>query len=157
MLPRVKPHSLQTASPPLELAVATCLSQAFLLWGVTSLTSFSTSALGGLQDATLCAGIIRAKVSSFTHLWPTAPGREGRGIAGSCIFRGNTSWALFVERFHSPAVCSLIFLIDFHTSGQRNSGSWRVERRIPFLFERRIPFLSASVLGILVELHQPRA
>lgn len=40
MLPRVKPHSLQTASPPLELAVATCLSQAFLLWGVISLTSF---------------------------------------------------------------------------------------------------------------------
>ena len=67
------------------------------------------------------------KISSFMHSWP---GREGRDVAGTSIFRGNISWALCVEQFHSPGVCRLVFLIDFHTSSHRNLGWWRVERKI---------------------------
>ena len=67
---------------------------------------------------------------SYAFVANSARQREGHDVAGTSIFRGKISWALCVEWFHSPGVCSLVFLTDFHTSSCQNLGWWKVERRI---------------------------
>ena len=70
---------------------------------------------------------------SYAFVANSARQREGHDVAGTSIFRGKISWALCVEWFHSPGVCSLVLQISTQVAARTwVGGRWR-EGSPPFL------------------------